>query len=201
MSFYPPKINEIFQHPEFAGALPESNTDGVRASFICGSFVSISMQIDPETKTIIKAKFRSNGCGYMIAAAEVLVKEITGKKLLDLHGFDKEELSERIENVLVKFSDNRRHCLQSALDALQSALSEYRAQQIEEFAGEKALICTCFGISEDTIENVIRNRSLDTVEQVTETCSAGGGCGACQPLVQEILDVLNREIYDIIENY
>jgi NifU-like protein len=62
------------------------------------------------------------------------------------------------------------------------------AFQIEEFTGEKALICTCFGVSEETIERVIANNRCETVEEVSQKCNAGSGCGSCQPLIQEIID-------------
>jgi len=79
------------------------------------------------------------------------------------------------------------------LETLQDAFADFRAFQIEEFTGEKALICTCFSVSEDTIENLVKENSLETVEEVTDACNAGGGCGSCQPLVQEIIDVVWRE--------
>ena len=78
-------------------------------------------------------------------------------------------------------------------ETLQTALADFRALQIEEFIGEKALICTCFGVSEETIENLVFEESLATVEEVTDACNAGGGCGSCQPLIQEIIDAIRRE--------
>ena len=78
-------------------------------------------------------------------------------------------------------------------DALQNSFADFRVSQIEEFAGEKALICTCFGVSEETIEHLIKEKSLETVEEVTNGCNAGGGCGSCQLLIQEIIDTVWRE--------
>ena len=137
----------------------------------------------------------------MIAAADVLTGKIVGKKLLELHGLETEVLRLQIEDELEKFPANRKHCLEICIDALHQAFADFRAFQIEEFTGEKALICTCFGISEETIENLIKENSLETVVEVTKICNAGGGCGSCQPLIQEILDVLKNENYDIIQNY
>lgn len=201
MSFYPPKINERFQHPRNVGKSTDANAVGTSASFVCGAFVRLFLQIELQTKEILEAKFKSNGCGFAIAAADVLTEKIVGRKLIELHGLDKEVLQSQIEEKLGRFSAHREHCLQLCLDALQEAFADFRAFQIEEFTGEKALICTCFGVSEETIEDVIRKNSLETVEEVTEMCSAGGGCGLCQPLIQEILDVFQKEDYVIIENY
>ena len=170
-------------------------------SFICGVFVRFFLRIDLKTKKILDAKFKSNGCGFAVAATDVLTDIIIGKRLTELHGADKKILQLQIEEKLGHFPAQREHCLELCLDALQSAFSEFRTFQVEEFAGEKALICTCFGISEETIENVIKKNSLEIVEEVTQKCGAGGGCGSCQPLIQDILDVFHNENYDIIENY
>ncbi|MCA1623077.1 MAG: iron-sulfur cluster assembly scaffold protein [Acidobacteria bacterium] len=159
-----------------------------------------TLQIEIETKEIIEAKYQTNGCGYLIASADVLAEEIAGKKLFELHGLDKNVLQTKIETELGEFSEHRKHCLQLCLETLQNAFADFRAFQIEEFSGEKALICTCFGVSEETIEKLVKTNLLETVEEVTDACNAGGGCGSCQPLIQEILDVLNEKNYDIIEN-
>ncbi len=201
MSFYPPKINKRFQHPRNIGKTTGANAVGTSASFICGVFVRVYLRIETETKEILEAKFNSNACGFTIAAADILTEKVVGKRLIEFHGTDKEILQTQIEEELEKFPAHREHCLQLCLDALQAAFANFRAFQIEEFAGEKALICTCFGVSEETIENVIKKNSLETVEEVTEICSAGGGCGSCQPLIQEVLDVFHEENYAIIENY
>ncbi|CAN5522725.1 hypothetical protein BH10ACI1_BH10ACI1_25690 [soil metagenome] len=189
MTFYPEKISRIFVAPENTGKAENTNAVGTQAGFICGSFVRFYLQIDVETKAIINAKFKTNGCGFSIAAADVLAKIIRGKNLTELHGLDKSELTTKIEAELEKFPDHRTHCLEISLDALQSALADFRAFQIEEFTGEKALICTCFGVSEEEIEKKIAENNLQSVEQVGEICNAGTGCGSCRMLIQEIIDV------------
>lgn len=168
--------------------MPDANAVGASATFICGAVLSFTLLIDRATKQVRAAKFKTNGCGYLIAAADALADAIVGKKLTELHSFDRRILESAIENELGKFSEHRKHCLDLATETLRNALADFRARQIEEFAGEKALICTCFGVSEETIENLIREKSLESVEEVTDACSAGGGCGSCQPLIQEILD-------------
>ncbi len=177
------------------------NAVGTSASFICGAFVRVFVRIEVKTKEILEVKFKSNACGFAIAAADVLTEKVVGKKLIELHGLEKEILQSQIEKELENFPARRAHCLQLCLDALQAAFADFRAFQIEEFAGEKALICTCFGVSEETVENIIQQNSLENVEEVTKMCGAGGGCGSCQPLIQEILDISLEENYDIIKNY
>ena len=193
MSFYPEKINRRFYAPRNAGKAANANSVGTGASFVCGTFVRFFLDIDRQTKEIKDAKFKSNGCGFATAAADVLAEKIIGRHLTELHGLDKNELKTKLEAELEKFPESRSHCPEICLEALQGALADFRAFQLEEFAGEKALICTCFGVSEETIEKAIAGHSAETVEEVGEICNAGTGCGSCQFLIQELLDVYHSE--------
>ena len=193
MNFYPPKISERFHAPENVGEAAGANAVGTSGTFVCGAVLRITLRIETQTKKIHEARFKTSGCGYLIAAAEALAGKITGKLLTELHSFDGQILQSEIENEIGEFSEHRKHCLELATESLRSALADFRALQIEEFTGEQALICTCFGVSEKTIETQIEKESLSTVEDVTDACSAGGGCGSCQPLIQEIIDTIRRE--------
>lgn len=188
VSFYPSKISEKFRAPRHAGRAEGANAAGTEASFVCGAALRFTLRIERETKEILEAKYQTSGCGFLIASAEKVAEKISGRKLTELHGLDRAPLHEQIENELDEFPANRRHCLDLCLDALQAALADFRAAQVEEFTGEKALICTCFGVSEETIERAVSEYSLETVEEVIEICSAGGGCGSCQPLIHDILE-------------
>jgi NifU-like protein len=102
---------------------------------------------------------------------------------------------ERIESALLvhmqDVPEERRHCIKMCREALQSALESYRSLVLEEWSGDEALICTCFGVSETTIEHAVEAGALQTIEEVTKSCSAGGGCGSCHPLIEEILFSVN----------
>ncbi len=189
MKFYPEKINDRFNSPESSALLENANAEGRWASFLCGVSVRFFLLIDEETKEIRKAKFKTNGCGFVVASADFLCEKIVGQKLTGLHGL--EDLELEIKKEFGEFPVGRKHCSDICFDALQNALAEFRTKQIAEWTGEKALICTCFGVSEERIENEIAEKNLVTVEEVGETCNAGTGCGSCQPLIQEILDSNN----------
>jgi NifU-like protein len=79
-------------------------------------------------------------------------------------------------------------CVALCSDALVAALANYHNATRVEWIGEEALICTCFGVSEKSIERAIRTESLRTIEQVTRACNAGGGCHSCHPLIEDILE-------------
>ena len=55
----------------------------------------------------------------------------------------------------------------------------------------REIICHCFEVSREEIENAIREKGLKTGEEVGEATNAGTGCGGCQEQIQEILDEIN----------
>ena len=185
---YPEKITRRLALLHHAGSVTSSDAAGTEANFSCGCFVRFSLAIDIENSLVSDAAFSSNGCGFMLATADVLAQSVIGKRLVDLHGLAADELNSVVSGDLGAFPDDRRACADVCILGLRSAFADFRARQIEEFRGEKALICTCFGVSEETIEMYIDANSLDTVDDVTGICNAGGGCGSCRMLIQEMVD-------------
>ncbi len=185
---YPEKISQCIERLRHNRRNIDANAASIAVNFGCGSFVRFSLSIDAENRTITDAVFSSNGCGFMIAAADALADHVARKNLTDLHGFVDAELNKHIQTNLGEFPMARRECVTTCIEALRLAFADHRTQQIDEFQGEKALICTCFGVTEETIESLIVKGSLKTVDQVTNTCNAGGGCGSCRMLIQEMLD-------------
>ncbi len=194
MPFYPPAVQKRFDSPQCVGIVNSANAEGRSASFQCGSFVAFSLRIDAESKTVSDASFRSNGCGYMIASADVLAELVMGRQLSELHGLNDGDLNSKIDNTLFSFPNERRQCVSVCIEALRQAFADFRVRQIEEFRGEKALVCTCFGVTEETIETHIREGSVKTVDEVSRICSAGSGCGSCRMLIQEMIDIRSKEI-------
>jgi len=172
----------------FAGAVDGANASATEASFLCGAFVTLSLKIDDSSAHIVEARYRTNGCGYLLAACEVMAATLQGKCLTDLKGNSREATVVSIIEQLQDVPNARVHCVGLAADVVRTALAAYRAKQVAEYRGDDALICTCFGISERSIEKCIVENQVTRVEQVIDLCRAGGGCGSCQPLVQQLID-------------
>ena len=188
MAVYPPAVNARLVSPGSAGRAKGANGVGTAASFECGCFARISLAVAGDIRTITEARFQTNGCGFMTAAADVTAEHLTGLPLTELHSADTVELEEMIHAELGEFPPSRRQCTAIVIEALRLALADYRAYAIEEFRGEKALICTCFGVSEETIQTYVEANLPESADEVTAACRAGGGCGSCRMLIQEMID-------------
>jgi NifU-like protein len=184
---YPDEITDRLAKLAYCGG-PADGVSAIEANFTCGSAVRFFISVDSEAGFVEKASFTSNGCGYLLAAADVLAGYVEGKHLADLHGLEPSELRTIVFSDLNEFPQARILCIDTCIGALRAAFAEFRRRGVDEFRGERALVCTCFGVSEETVERVIANGRLRTVEQVTVACRAGGGCGSCTFLIQEMLD-------------
>jgi len=185
---YPKEISQKLSGLRHARIGKNPNAVATAANFVCGTFVRFFLSIDVRDRSVIEASFSSNGCGFTLAAAEVLAKTVEGKALNELHGLALDELTNAIQKTIGDVPPDRDECIASVIEALRGAFADFRARQIEEFQGEKALICTCFGIAEETIDALIATEAVDSIEKVAVLCNAGSGCGSCRMLIQEMLD-------------
>ncbi len=185
MSVYPPKILEKFINPQNVGVCEGENASVRNASIVCGASLKLSLQINKTSQTIEKAKFHALGCGFLTASAETLCEKINRKtpKIEET-----EDLFAQIKTEIGNLPESRNHCLHLCFETLENALNKFRSIKSNSWNGEEALICTCFGVSETEIQRVIAENLCETVEDVTRNCNAGGGCGSCQPLIEEILE-------------
>ncbi len=55
-------------------------------------------------------------------------------------------------------------------------------------------ICQCFQVNESTIRAAIAKDNLTEIDQVTESCEAGGGCHSCHILLQLFIDEHQEKI-------
>ena len=188
MSFYPESVETIIANLKPRGRVTDPNTEFTASDFTCGAFVRISLKIDPVRKVILKVDFRSNSCGYGLAAAAILTRELAGKHLSELGGLKHASLVELLKSNSLHSGARRSHCEDTAIEAVRGAFALCRDRQLSSFNGDDPLICTCFGVSESTIEKAIEMHGLRSVDAVSDVCRAGLGCGSCRMLIQEIID-------------
>jgi NifU-like protein len=181
-------LTDHFLNPRNVGDAHEPSFTGRAGSFVCGAAARLSIQID-ESHYISEARFRAAGCEVLVACLSLLTERV-----LHLTTAQAASVVQNPLDLLVELGvgGEKHQCTELACNALLSAIREFSNSAREEWNGEEALICTCFFVSERTIEHEIKLRGLTTVREVTAACNAGGGCGSCQPLILEILDTTNR---------
>jgi NifU-like protein len=190
MPYYPDRINEHFLNPRNVGEVEGAEATGEAGSFDCGAILRLSLVIDAGQQQITEARFKAVGCGYLIASASVWTETIKEMAVGKAALLEESAITDWFED----FPPERKHCAALCREALLAALANYHNATREEWTGDEALICTCFGVAEKTIERAIETGSLRTVREVTRACHAGGGCQSCHPLIVDIIEDYWRSV-------
>lgn len=187
---YRESLREVFLNPPHTGEAAEPNFVGRAASFECGALIDISLHID-ESQHIADARFKSAGCSALVASASRLIDQVLGKSTADAAALCQggDEFAKLGEGLPAE----RNECALLAVEAMLGAIQTYSGSARDVWEGDDALICTCFCVSERTIEREIQTKNLATIAEVTAACNAGGGCRSCYSLIEYLLEEVNRK--------
>jgi len=185
-----PLIKEHFLKPRNVGNLDVDCSTGRAGSMTCGAVVRVSLRIDASQR-IAEAKFKAAGCSLLVASASFLTEEIKGARTGEVAALVQES-GNIISQALGRIPADQSHCTALVCEALLSAIRSYSDSVRDEWNGDEALICTCFCVSESTIESAIEAGGLRTIAEVTKACNAGAGCRSCYSLIEDILSDLQR---------
>ena len=184
-------VTEHFFSPGNVGDVDNPDGTGRSGSITCGAALRISLSID-ESRCITEAKFKSAGCSYLVAACSCLTNSVKGRTTGEAAA-SYQSPEAFIALLPCDWPTERYHCASLACEALISAIRNYSDAVRDEWSGDDALVCTCFGVSERTIEAVIQREGLSTIAGVTKASKAGAGCKSCYPLIEDILSQHIRE--------
>jgi NifU-like protein len=179
-------IAEHFFAPRNVGDAHEPSFTGRASSLRCGATCRFSIQIG-EANQILEAKFKVAGCHVLVAALSQLTDLVKDKTTAEAASLGQDE--QLLPDCFGTIPEERIPCIAVASEALLRAVRAYSDAVRSEWNGDEALVCTCFCVSERTIEETIRDHGLTTVAEVTKLCYAGGGCGSCHSLIQDMLEV------------
>ena len=186
---YTDKVLDHFRNPRNVGMIEKPDGVGTVGSLACGDALTLMFKLGADQR-IAEVKFKTFGCASAIASSSALTEMVLGKTV---------EEAERITNQQIAaylggLPEQKMHCSVMGREALEAAIHNYRTGEtvVRDLHDEK-IICACFGVSENEVLRVVRENSLTTVEQITNFCKAGGGCGQCKPELQALLDQVEAE--------
>jgi NifU-like protein len=185
---YTDKVRDHFFNPRNVGEIEDPDGVGEVGSLACGEALKLTFKLD-EKGRIKDAKFKTFGCASAIATSSVLTEMIKGLPL------DKaaKVTNKDIADYLGGLPEQKMHCSVMGREALEAAIENYRSGGKKKHELEGNIVCTCFGVTDKEIERVIRENDLTTVEEVTNYCKAGGGCGGCQGQIEKIIEKVHGE--------
>ena len=185
---YTDKVKEHFFNPHNVGEIKDPDGVGEVGSLACGDALKLTFKLDENGK-ICNAKFKTFGCASAIATSSVLTDMIKGLTIDEAARVTNKDIA----NYLGGLPEQKMHCSVMGREALEAAIENYRTGGKKKHELEGKVVCTCFGVTENEIERVIRDNDLTTVEEVTNYCKAGGGCGGCKGEIEKIVERLQGD--------
>ncbi|MEN6307523.1 MAG: Fe-S cluster assembly protein NifU [Anaerohalosphaeraceae bacterium] len=179
---YTDKVMDHFANPRNVGKIDNYDGIGEVGSLACGDALTLTFKLDKGGR-IADVKFQTFGCASAIASSSVLTEIIKGMTLEEAEKVTNQQIADKLGGL----PEQKMHCSVMGQEALEAAIAYYRNKGKSSPHKEGKVVCTCFGVTDQEIRRVIQENDLTTVEQVTNFCKAGGGCGGCHGEIGLIL--------------
>ena len=131
---YSPKVLDHYNNPRNVGSLDKADPTvgtGIVGAPECGDVMKLQIKVNPETRVIEDAKFKTFGCGSAIASSSLATEWVKGKTLDQALEIKNTEIVEELALPPVKI-----HCSVLAEDAIKAAISDLKKKAGESSEAE-----------------------------------------------------------------
>ena len=126
---YSEKVLDHYTHPRNVGTL-DKNAGEVGTGLVgapeCGDVMKLQIRVNPETKVIEDAKFKTFGCGSAIASSSLATEWVKGKTVEEALQIKNTDIVKELSLPPVKI-----HCSVLAEDAIRAAISDWKKKNNE----------------------------------------------------------------------
>jgi nitrogen fixation protein NifU and related proteins len=127
---YSDKVIDHYKNPRNVGSLDKNDQNvgtGLVGAPECGDVMKLQMKVNPSTRVIEEAKFKTFGCGSAIASSSLATEWVKGKTVEEALAIKNTDIVRELALPPVKI-----HCSVLAEDAIKAALSDWKKKQGEE---------------------------------------------------------------------
>jgi nitrogen fixation NifU-like protein len=121
---YSDKVIDHYNNPRNVGTLDKASTEvgtGLVGAPECGDVMRLQIRVNPETRVIEEAKFKTFGCGSAIASSSLATEWIKGRKVEDALAIKNTDIVKELSLPPVKI-----HCSVLAEDAIRAAIGDWK---------------------------------------------------------------------------
>jgi Fe-S cluster assembly scaffold IscU len=121
---YSEKVVDHYNHPRNVGTLDKSAGDvgtGLVGAPECGDVMRLQIRVNPETRVIEEARFKTFGCGSAIASSSLATEWIKGRTVEDALAIKNTDIVKELSLPPVKI-----HCSVLAEDAIRAAIGDWK---------------------------------------------------------------------------
>ena len=123
---YSKKLIDHYENPRNVGSMDKDDPNvgtGLVGAPGCGDVMKLQIKVDPDTKTITDAKFKTFGCGSAIASSSLITEMVKGKDTNEATKIRNTDIATTLALPPVKI-----HCSVLAEDAIKAAIKDYEVK-------------------------------------------------------------------------
>ena len=123
---YSKQLIDHYENPRNVGCMDKEDPNvgtGLVGAPACGDVMKLQIKVDPETKTITDAKFKTFGCGSAIASSSLITEMVKGRATTDAQRIKNTDIATTLALPPVKI-----HCSVLAEDAIKAAIKDYEVK-------------------------------------------------------------------------
>ena len=120
---YSDAVLDHYENPRNVGSLDKADPSvgtGMVGAPSCGDVMKLQIKVNPETRIIEDAKFKTYGCGSAIASSSMVTELLKGKTLNEATDIKNTDIAKELALPPVKI-----HCSVLAEDAIKAAIKDY----------------------------------------------------------------------------
>lgn len=185
---YSEQVADRMNNPRNLGEITEAEAKALNAKLVvadwgaesCGDAVRLYWAVEKDSDKIVKATFKSFGCGTAIASSDMMAELCLGKTVdeaVEITNLDVEGALRDDPNIPA-VPPQKMHCSVMAYDVIKQAVAIHKGIDRSSLE-EEDMVCECARVTLGTIKEVIRVNNLTTVEEITDYTKAGAFCKSC----------------------
>jgi nitrogen fixation protein NifU and related proteins len=123
---YSDKVLDHYTHPRNVGSLDKADPNvgtGLVGAPECGDVMKLQMRINPDTRVIEEAKFKTFGCGSAIASSSLATEWVKGRTVEEALAINNTDIVRELSLPPVKI-----HCSVLAEDAIKAAIANWKSK-------------------------------------------------------------------------
>ncbi|MCK5156032.1 MAG: iron-sulfur cluster assembly scaffold protein [Spirochaetales bacterium] len=184
---YTDTVKDHFMNPRNILQDPDYKEDGkgIVGSMACGDQMLVAIKI--ESDTIIECKWKTYGCASAIASTSMMSEMAVGMTIAEAYNMTPQMITDKLGGL----PQHKFHCSVLGDKALRAAIDDYLERQKRDNpfkAGIAKIICECKGVTDQQIEELVKDGVVKTMEQLQEKTGLGTVCGKCKSKAVDLLD-------------
>ena len=187
---YTDTVKEHFMNPRNLWKEDEVfEADGIGevGSLACGDQMRVGIKV--EDGKIKDLRWLTYGCASAIASTSMMSEMAIGMDLKDAYNLSPES----IMNELGGLPEHKFHCSVLGDKALRAAIDDYlEKNNLPNPYKEKVatIICECMGVTDQRIEDLVKNDKVTNLAQLQDITGAGTKCGKCKAKLEHLIEEL-----------